>query len=330
MQVIRGTPERAGAGYHYPVITIGNFDGLHLGHRRIIESVVTGARRSGGTAAVMTFDPHPLRILAPEKAPSQLQTLEQKIRSLERLEVDLALIVPFTKELAACPAHEFAQMLGSKLGVKEVHVGENFSFGRGREGNVGLLREVGRQAGYKVEIVGPVKFRNTVVSSTRIRQLVRQGRVALAARLLGRCYSIVGSVVEGRRVGATIGFPTANIAPENEIIPCFGVYVTLVDINGRRYQSVTNIGLRPTFAGPGEQSTIETFVFDFNGPLYGAKVELEFCFRLRDERKFPSVEALVAQIRRDVARAALYFHRSGHRTHRGNVSLFSTPSAVKE
>lgn len=317
----------AGAGYNHPVITIGNFDGLHLGHRRIIESVVASARRSGGTAAVMTFEPHPLRVLAPEKAPDQLQTLEQKLRSLEQLAVDITLIVPFTRELAACPAREFAKMLGTRLGAREVHVGENFSFGRGREGNVGLLKEVGRELGYAVEIIAPVRFRNLMVSSTLIRQLVRQGRVALAARLLGRCYSITGRVVEGRRVGATLGFPTANIAPDNAIVPGFGVYVTFIHIDGRRHQSVTNIGLRPTFAGLGPQPTIETFVFDLNEPLYGLKVELEFCFRLRDEKRFPSVAALVAQIQRDVARAALYFHRSGRLKCRGNPSVIS---AAKE
>lgn len=327
MQAIRGALELAGAGYNYPVITIGNFDGLHLGHRRIIESVVASARRSGGTAAVMTFEPHPLRILAPEKAPDQLQTLEQKLRSLEQLGVDVTLVVPFTKELAACPAREFAKMLGTKLGAREVHVGQNFSFGRGREGNVDLLKEVGRESGYQVEIIPPVRFRNLIVSSTLIRQLIRQGRVALAARLLGRCYSITGMVVEGRRVGATLGFPTANIAPENEIIPGFGVYVTLIHIDGRRRQSVTNIGLRPTFNAPAAQPTVETFVLDFNQPLYGAKVELEFCFRLRDEKKFPSIEALAAQIERDAARAALYFRRGELRKRRGSASVIS---AAKE
>lgn len=260
----------------------------------------------------MTFDPHPMKVLAPEAKLKQIQTTEQKIAVLKTMGVDLVLIIPFTLELAQCSARDFAtQILSETLKVKELYVGTGFAFGKGRQGNVQLLEKIGSEKGFKVGRIDEITFRNMKVSSSAIRQLLLDGRVSFARRLLNRYYSINGTVVSGHQLGSKLGFPTANIESENEIVPKFGVYVTHVLLNGKRYRSVTNIGVRPTFASeqPRHNATIEAYVFDLDETLYGRRVGLDFCLRLRDERKFASKEDLVAQIKKDIALANKYFDR---------------------
>lgn len=308
MKIIRSFTELAAGEPNYLVLTVGNFDGLHLGHQRIIGAVIKAAKERQGTPAVMTFDPHPLRVIAPEIAPKQIQTLDQKLATLEKLGVAMTMVVPFTPELARSSARQFAaEILGRRLAVKEIYVGANFVFGHNREGNVELLEQIGRECGFKVACVPEVRFRGLRVSSTLVRDLLVQGRVSLAHRLLNRFYTISGTVVSGRRVGGQLGFPTANLKPENEIVPRFGVYVTYFIVDGQRYRSVTNIGVRPTFDEDARAPTIETYILDFTGDLYARKADIKFCFRLRDEKRFASKEELAAQINRDIAHARRYF-----------------------
>lgn len=311
MEIVRQL-ENLKPQWPYPVLTIGNFDGVHKGHQQIIARLIEQARRNQGTRIVLTFDPHPTKILAPYRAPKSIQTLEQKVRTLQDLGVDVLLILPFTHALSQWSARDFAvKILGEGLGVKELYVGADFTFGRGREGHVPLLEEVGREKGFVVGAIPEITFRGLRISSTGIRRYLTNGQVALGRRLLGRPYSIQGIVTTGQRLGTSMGFPTANIQPENEIVPKFGVYITYLYVDGRRYESVTNIGIRPTFNAGVEDAepTIETFVFGFQGDLYRRSVRLDFCTRLRDERTFPGKEALVAQIQKDVRLSQSYFSK---------------------
>ncbi len=293
-----------------PVATIGNFDGMHLGHRQLIRDLVRRAEQIGGTSTVVTFHPHPLQVLAPGNAPRQIQTLEQKLATLAQLGTQLAVVIPFNRELAQTSARDFAlEVLWKRLGICEIYVGPNFSFGHRREGSFNLLREIGAEVGFVVGRIHQVQFRGNRVSSTAVRQALPGGQVALARRLLGRPYSLEGEIVHGAAVGSNIRVPTANLRTENELLPRMGVYVTILDIAGRRLKAVTNVGVRPTMARPGSDPpvTIETHVLDLEEDLYGKRVSLEFLLRLRDERRFEDKEALVAQIRKDVGRARRYF-----------------------
>ncbi|MBI1748332.1 MAG: bifunctional riboflavin kinase/FAD synthetase [Acidobacteria bacterium] len=313
MEVIRQL-EHLTPKWIYPVLTIGNFDGLHKGHQQVIAKVVERARAQGGVSAVLTFDPHPARILSPNRAPKQIQSTEQKLATLRELGLDVVIVLPFTYEFSRWSAHDFAvKILGERIGVKDLYVGANFSFGRGRAGHVDLLEAIGRQSGFSVGTISEVYFRNLRISSTGIRRYLLNGQVSLARRVLGRPYSMRGVVTDGQKIGSKIGFPTANIISENEITPKFGVYITQIHTKGRRRPSLTNIGVRPTFTAGSSQpsATIETFVFDLDEKLYQQSVELDFCCRLRDEVRFPSKEALVAQIRKDVQLAQAYFTRVG-------------------
>jgi riboflavin kinase / FMN adenylyltransferase len=292
-----------------PAVAVGNFDGVHRGHQALVAKAVADARGTGGTAVVLTFDPHPSRVLAPERAASTLTTLGQKAELLGGLGVEKMAVLPFTPEVAAQDAEDFAgRILHDILQATTVVVGAGFRFGRGRAGDVALLRRVGRRLGFEVHGMRPVLHQGAPISSSRVREALARGDVAGAAEVLGRLFFIDGEVVPGVGRGRTLGIPTANIAPTNETLPGNGVYACLLlvsDSGQPPRPAVTNIGRRPTFGGT--ETIVETHVLDFGGDLYGRRVRLAFHSRLRPERTFPGPQALVEQIRRDIdtARKAL-------------------------
>jgi riboflavin kinase/FMN adenylyltransferase len=294
----------------HPVLALGNFDGLHRGHLKIIERVKRGAVEHGGSAMAMTFDPHPPRVVRPEKAPPLLMTIDQRLEALDRAGIRSVAVVRFTPELSRWEPETFVRtVLVEWLRVAEVWVGANFLFGHGRSGNFTLLRTLGQRYGFRAEKIDPVRYREFVVSSTRIRRLVAEGRVDEAAALLGHPYALVGTIVEGRRRGRELGFPTANLQTANELVPPHGVYATTLEIDGVVHAAITNVGVNPTF-GDGAGPTIETHVLHYAGAeLYGRRVHLGFVQRLRDERRFPDADALRAQIEADCRRAERLFSR---------------------
>jgi riboflavin kinase / FMN adenylyltransferase len=290
----------------HPVLALGNFDGLHRGHLKIVERVKRGALEHGGCPMAMTFDPHPPRVVRPDKAPPLLMTKAQKLEALERAGLHSVAVVRFTRELSRWEPETFVKtVLVDWLHVAEVWVGANFLFGRDRTGNFSLLRTLGQRYGFRAEKIDPVRYKEFVVSSTRARRLVSEGRMDEAGGLLGHPYYIDGEVVEGRRRGREIGFPTANLQTDNELVPPDGVYATTMAVDGVVHAGLTNIGMRPTF---GETvRTIETHLLKFDGDLYGKRVRLAFVQRLRDERRFEDVDALRAQIEADRRRAERLF-----------------------
>jgi riboflavin kinase/FMN adenylyltransferase len=291
------------------VLALGNFDGLHRGHVKIIDRVKRRASERSATSVVMTFDPHPPRVVRPEKAPPLLMTKAQRLEALEEAGVQGVAVVRFTPELSRWDPETFVRtVLVEWLRVAEVWVGANFLFGRERMGNFTLLRSLGARYGFRAEKIDPVRYKEFVVSSTRVRRLLGEGRVDEAGALLGRQYSIDGVVMEGDRRGASLGFPTANLRTENELIPPNGVYATTATLDGVIHPSVTNIGVRPTF-GDGSTPVIEAHLLGFNRDLYGARLRLGFVQRIRDERAFESVEMLRSQIEVDVQRTHALFDR---------------------
>src|SRR5712691_3199420 len=285
------------------VLTLGVFDGLHLGHQLIMQTVVERARAVGAMPTVITFEPHPREVLHPESAPPLLQTFDQKIEALGVLGVEQTIIIHFDKEFAQIRAEDFLRdVVVDRLHAKEVYLGRGFAFGHDREGNIELLRRVSNRLGFLADEVPEVRLRGQRISSSRIRELLNQGHVNLARRMLGRPYGVEGRVVRGAARGQGLGFPTANLHPQNRVIPRGGVYVTATLIDGHWRRSVTNIGSRPTFEGQAGTS-VETFVMNWSGDLYGDVVRVRFLHRLRDEQKFSSIDELKVQIERDVSRA---------------------------
>ncbi len=296
--------------YARPIVTIGNFDGVHLGHQLLMHDLVVRAAKIGGTPTVITFHPHPLQVLAPNNAPQQIQTLGQKLATIESLGIALVIVIPFDMQLAQTNARDFAaQTLWKKLHPQEIYVGPNFAFGHRRQGSFKLLKEFGEEMGFWVGKIHQVQFRGSRVSSTSIRQALISGQVGLARRLLARPFALEGSIIPGTSTGTVLRVPTANLQTPNELIPRRGVYVTLLSLGGRRYRGVTNIGVRPTVSSGGAAASpsIETHILDFEQNIYGNKVDLEFLVRLREERRFPSTEYLVSQIQKDVQRARRFF-----------------------
>ncbi len=292
----------------HPVLALGNFDGLHRGHLKIIERVKRGAAERSGTPMAMTFDPHPPRIVRPDKAPPLLMTTSQRLDALQQAGLEAVAVVRFTTELSQWDAETFVRrVLVDWLHVAEVWVGANFLFGHERQGNFSLLRSLGHTYGFRADKIDPVRYRDFIVSSTRVRRLVAEGRVDEAGALLGRVYAIEGTVVEGRRRGRELGFPTANLETSNELIPPHGVYATIVTIDGVLLGAITNIGTRPTFDET--RTTIETHVLGDVGDLYGRSIRVAFIQRLRDERRFEDVDALRTQIDADRQRAERLFAR---------------------
>jgi riboflavin kinase/FMN adenylyltransferase len=293
------------------VLTLGVFDGLHLGHQLIIRTVVERARATGSVPTAITFDPHPRAVLHPESAPPLLQTLDQKIEAMGLLGIEQAIVVRFTKSFSQIRAEDFLRdVVRDRLLAKEVYLGKGFAFGRDREGNIELLRRVSEDLGFFADEVPEVRLRGRRISSSRIREHLATGLVNLARRMLGRPYGVEGRVVRGEERGRVLGFPTANLRPQNRVIPRNGVYVTATLIDGAWRRSVTNVGTRPTFGGAREPS-VETFVMNWSGELYGDVVRVRFLYRLRDEKKFASVEELKKQIEFDCERAEHYFSRAG-------------------
>jgi riboflavin kinase/FMN adenylyltransferase len=292
------------------VLTIGNFDGLHIGHRRILRTVTDRARSLDGEAVVYTFDPHPRKVIGGARAPALLTTTEQKIELLAAAGIDLVVLEPFTLAFARTPPDTFVrENVHARIGPLEVYVGYDFHYGRDRAGSMNLLTELGPRLGFAVTIVPEVTIGGRDVSSSRIRELLAAGDVAEARMLLGRTFAVRGRVVPGDRRGRTLGFPTANLAPENEVIPAFGVYagrVRLLDEGtppaGAAFDAVANVGRRPTFKDD-DPALAEAHLLDFEGDLYGRRLELSFEERLRAEQRFPGPDALRAQIARDVEAA---------------------------
>ncbi|HEY1913692.1 MAG TPA: bifunctional riboflavin kinase/FAD synthetase [Vicinamibacterales bacterium] len=309
MDVIHFPEDVRPARWGQPVLALGNFDGLHRGHRKILDRVQRVASERNATSVVMTFDPHPPRVVRPDKAPALLMTKAQKIDALAAAGVQGTAIVRFTPELSHWDPEMFVRtVLVDWLHIAEVWVGANFLFGHDRAGNFSLLRTLGARYGFKAEKIDPVRYKDFVVSSTRIRRLVGEGRVDEAGALLGHEYYMDGTVTQGARRGRTIGFPTANLCSENELLPPLGVYATTMQIGEVVHPSITNIGTRPTVDDSG-RVVIETHVFDFDRDLYGQAVRVGFVQRLRDERRFESLEALRTQIDADSQRARVLFSR---------------------
>lgn len=309
MRVVRGS-ETLGDPLAGSVLTAGNFDGLHVGHRAIMDTVTGRAHALGGAAVVYTFEPHPRKVLQPDRAPRLLTTLEQKLELLEAQGVDVVIVEPFTRDFARFPAERFVrEILHERIRPREVYVGYDFRYGRDREGSMRTLTELGPHLGFAVTIIPEVMVGERDVNSTRIRELLEEGRVEDAAVLLARPYTVRGRVAVGDRRGRSLGFPTLNLDPESEILPAAGVYAGRVRFLDEgdpaadsTWPAVMNVGRRPTFKED-DPVLAEAHLLDFEGNLYGRRVDVSFHHFLRGEEKFSDVEALKAQIGRDAETA---------------------------
>lgn len=301
MEVLSGFPAQP---MTRPVfLTIGNFDGVHRGHQSLVVEMVKAARAAGGQAGLLTFDPHPLKVLRPDVPLSYLTTIEERAALLAPLDLDFMLVLPFTRETASTSAADFMRHVRRHMELRELWVGPDFALGRGREGNVTRLAELGESLGYRAHVVTPFDWQGEPVRSSRVRSLLaQQGDVARAGALLGRAYQIWGRVERGAQRGRSLGFPTANLAvPAERLVPAFGIYACWAWRSDRGYPAVTSIGVRPTFDNGAR--TVEAYLLDFSEDLYGETLGLSFIERLREEKRFPSAEALVAQMHADVANA---------------------------
>lgn len=288
-------------------VTIGSFDGVHIGHQEIIRNLVEGAHASKAPAAVVTFHPHPAKVLGRRLNAFELTTPDERANFLIELGVDYVITLAFDQQMVNTSATEFMSMLKEHLGVERIWIGHDFALGRGREGTESFLRVLGMKLGYEVDVVEAVEFEGEPVSSTRIRKLLQDGDVRMAARLLGRPYSLSGTVVPGDQRGRTIGVPTANIEPdENKLVPATGVYAckaaVLPDLTGSEFKAAANIGVRPTFDGNSTRIHVEAHLLDFSTDLYGKILKLVFVERLRGEERFSNIQALVSQIQADIQR----------------------------
>jgi riboflavin kinase/FMN adenylyltransferase len=287
-------------------VALGTFDGVHLAHRAILGTAVSRARAADLTALACTFDPHPMEVLAPERAPLPITTLDERLALIAETGIDATVVIAFTREVADIEPEAFVkEALVERLRIREVVVGFNHRFGRGARGDTALLRDLGARLGFVVHVIEPLTVDGVPVSSTEVRAALQRGDLEQAARFLGRPYSIAGKVTRGAGRGRTLGFPTANVAPERPVLVPPGVYGCRAELAGLVIPAVVNIGVRPTF---GETNlAVEAHLLDFSGDIYGQSIRLVLVARLRDERRFPSVEALREQIARDVesARARL-------------------------
>ena len=290
-----------------PVLTIGNFDGVHKGHMVLFNKVKERAQALNGQSAVMTFEPHPIRVMKPGNGPPLITPMKEKLDLIAETGVDFIFCVPFTREFAAISARDFVQdILLKKIGIKEIVVGYDYTFGHDRLGDISLLKEMGKNLGFKVHVVEPVYIDRRLVSSTSIRELVREGNFSRAEAFLGRHYQISGTVIKGEnRGGRLLGFPTANLKVVEELIPRMGVYAVTVQVEGKTYNGVTNIGTNPTFGV--HALSVETHLLDFSGDLVGKTIRINFLQRLRDEITFSSVKQLADQIAEDIRAAKEIF-----------------------
>ena len=288
------------------VITIGNFDGIHIGHQALFHEVIETAENIDGTSIAMTFDPHPIRVLKQNGHPPLITLYEQKTELIGRTQIDVLICVPFTRDFAALPAEKFVRdLLVEQIGMKAMVVGEDYSFGKNREGNIDLLKAYAPRYGFEVIVADWIKMSKGFVdriSSTRIRELVTDGRMGQAEKMLGRNYQIRGKVVAGRdRGGKVLGIPTANINLHDELCPKTGIYAVTVECEGHQQRGVANIGHSPTFED--HEFTVEVHIFDFSANIYGKKIRVNFIKRIRDEIKFSNISELIDQIQLDIAAA---------------------------
>ena len=300
MRVIKGTNKIK--NLKSPVLALGNFDGVHLGHQAILKKAMERADEIGGDSAVFTFDPHPVKVLAPEKYLPLITPTEKKIKLIEELGLSAIIFAEFNLDFANINPRRFVNdILIEQVGAKEVVVGFNYAFGKGREGGIDFLRGLAGDYGFKLHVVEPVTTGGAVVSSSKVREAIWAGKAGLATMLLGRPYGMEGVVVAGNKRGTTLGFPTANIGTNGELFPKSGVYAAVLVLNGERYKAVANVGKHPTF--PDDPFSVEAHIFDFNSDIYGEKVDLLFVERIRDDMAFPTPTDLVEQIKKDVLKA---------------------------
>ena len=306
-----------------PVLTIGNFDGVHRGHLALFEKVKERAGAIRGCSVVMTFEPHPIRVMKPGNGPRLITPTQQKVELIGRAGMDVLICIPFTREFAGISAQDFVRnILVTRIGIKELVVGYDYAFGRNREGHIPLLREMGENLGFAVHLVEPIHVEHMLVSSTSIRRLIQEGRLAEAKTLLGRDFQVEGTVVRGHNRGATLlGCPTANLNPQDELLPRTGVYAVLVLIDGRTYNGVANVGYNPTFGD--KVLSVETHILDFSKDIVGKKIKLSFLHRLRDEKAFKSIQELTDQISQDVRDAREWFEERAFQPIRGCLSSAS-------
>ena len=306
MKVLRGFLEIE-AELESAAVSIGNFDGVHRGHQAVIASAVADGNARRAPSVVCSFDPHTRIVLRPDRPPRLLETLEQRLDAIAGLGVDLAIVIPFTSEVAVVSADDFVKrFLRERLDVATLHVSEAFTFGKGGRGNVEFLLGFGEELGFEVRVAAPVLVNGSAVSSTRIRDAVCEGQIREANELLGRPFALIGEVVEGEGRGRELDAPTANLAVENGCMPAAGVYVAQARLGSGNYRAVANVGVRPTF-GAGGPLTVEAHLLDYGGQLYGERMELGLLKRLRAEQAFEDAETLAAQIRQDVQQALAYF-----------------------
>jgi riboflavin kinase/FMN adenylyltransferase len=301
MKIIRDLGELS-APFEDAVLTIGNFDGIHMGHREIFRRVLRRSREIGGPSVVYTFVPHPLKVLSPDHAPLLINTYAEKERLIKASCIDVLICAPFTRALSDLPAHRFVrEFLVEKVGISHLVVGYDYLFGKDRTGDVQLLRRMGEYLGFAVEVLDPIATGDVVYSSTKVRELVGQGRMRDVVKLLGRNYTFEGRVVHGFGRGAGLGYPTANLRTDKELLPCPGVYAVKVKHGDAIVDAVLNIGRNPTFCAAG--FFIEAHLLDFDGDLYGENLRVYFVERLRAERRFDDSEQLMGAIRDDIQRA---------------------------
>jgi riboflavin kinase / FMN adenylyltransferase len=292
------------------VATMGNFDGIHLGHQTLVRNTVEESQRLGYPSTVLTFEPHPFKVLAPERAPSLILSYEDKMALLQSLGVDIVVAQRFDLQFASIAADEFVcRFLVDRLKIKKLWVGRDLRFGQGRKGGTDNLLRLAPGAGFEVGVLDPILLDGIRISSSRIRQLVEEGRVDEVRPMLGRYHFVSGRIVRGHRRGQKLGFPTANIATETEVVPLNGIYATLIQVKNKQWLSVSSIGVNPTF-GDGPR-TVESFILDFDGDIYGERVKLAFVQRIRDEKKFVLVKDLIGQMDEDVKRAKALFKELG-------------------
>ncbi|MEA1935765.1 MAG: bifunctional riboflavin kinase/FAD synthetase [Thermodesulfobacteriota bacterium] len=302
MKVIKGVNEIT-REFRDSIVTIGNFDGIHLAHQNIFKRVITEAHNENRKSVVITFDPHPKKVIHPERRPFFLITsLDEKLKLIGDQGIDAVLLIGFSLEFAKVTAEEFVKnILWDKLHIKKIFIGHDYTFGRDKGGNEEYLKTLGKKLGFQVDVINAIKVNDTTISSTRTRNAILDGNVKLAAKFLGRPYNLGGTIVKGHQRGTGIGFPTANIKPEKVLVPGRGVYAIIAEIEGKIHPAVLNIGFNPTFAN--DRLSIEAHIIDFKGNICGKSLIISFIDRIRDEMKFEGPEKLAEQIKKDVAKA---------------------------
>jgi len=304
MEIIKGI-ENLKRPFRNPVVTLGNFDGVHLGHQKIFQKVKEEASKSHGEGVVITFEPHPLKVLAPEKFLPLLAPYRKKMMLIEKSGMDTVLCIEFSLVFSEMTPLEFIKnILAEKIKVKKVVIGYNYHFGKGQKGDAQTLKDAGKVFNFEVEVVEPLKIGSTIVSSSKIRNLIQKGEIEEASALLGRDYPIIGKVVEGAKRGQTLGFPTANLEISDELYPKPGVYAVEVEWHQQRFDGLANVGWNPTFLPQkmweGKPLSLEVYILDFNQDVYGEEIQVSFKRRIRDEIRFDSPAQLIQQIQKDI------------------------------